>query len=168
VEGLWKKYWWKPNQAHNGYYETYLNLGYIGVLLQLGMILGGYLTAKRTMQVAMESSSADRDRDFAMARFGTGYLLALAAYNFTEATFKALHLSFFVFFVVAIQYRMERESVAAVVRPIRQKETKIQPKWAAVMPTSAATRVSLDAAANDPATLTRMTPNLNSFFHPER
>lgn len=112
VEGLWKKYWWKPNQAHNGYYEMYLNLGYIGVTLQLGMMLAGYLTARKTIQSAM-LNAGDSAR-FAMARFSTGFLIALAAYSFTEAAFKALHLSFFVFFLVATEYPPPLTESAAV------------------------------------------------------
>src|SRR5262245_12945831 len=30
---LWAKWWRQPNQAHNGYIETYLNLGPAGVFL---------------------------------------------------------------------------------------------------------------------------------------
>jgi len=112
VEGIWAKYWWRPNQAHNGYYEMYLNLGYVGVALQLGMMFAAYLTARRKTKAAMEMTDGD-SREFAFARFATGYVISLAAYNFTEATFKALHLSFFVFFLVAIEYAMSPEAVPA-------------------------------------------------------
>ena len=30
---LWREFWWRPNEAHNGYLEVYLNLGVMGVLL---------------------------------------------------------------------------------------------------------------------------------------
>src|SRR5438132_8108506 len=33
LESLWQKHPWRPNQAHSGYLEMYLNLGYIGVAL---------------------------------------------------------------------------------------------------------------------------------------
>src|SRR5207244_5423105 len=31
AEQLWKKYYWHPNQAHNGYIEIFINLGWAGV-----------------------------------------------------------------------------------------------------------------------------------------
>ena len=40
---MWAKYWWKPNQAHNGYIETYLNLGYDRCLYSCaGLILATF------------------------------------------------------------------------------------------------------------------------------
>lgn len=35
---IWMALWWQPNQAHNGYIEVYLNLGFVGLL-----IVGGFL-----------------------------------------------------------------------------------------------------------------------------
>ena len=29
-------HWWAPNEAHNGYLETYLNLGLVGLFLLIG------------------------------------------------------------------------------------------------------------------------------------
>ncbi len=31
-------YWWTPNQAHNGYLEVFLNLGFVGLAIFLGLI----------------------------------------------------------------------------------------------------------------------------------
>src|SRR6266581_6656352 len=42
VKRLWGKYWWHPNQAHNGYLEVYLNLGWTGVVLLGLLIAWGY------------------------------------------------------------------------------------------------------------------------------
>lgn len=121
AETLWAKYWWKPNQAHNGYFETYLNLGYVGVGLQIGMLLAAYLTAKKRMLAAMKTSRRDSG-DFAMARFRMGYLIALIFYNYSEATFKALHLSFFLFFLIAIDYVAPADSAAAIAPSLPQPE----------------------------------------------
>ena len=49
VEQLWQKYWWHPNQAHNGYIETYINLGAVGVSLLLIMIAAGFFRSLRTL-----------------------------------------------------------------------------------------------------------------------
>jgi len=91
VEELWQKYWWHPNQAHNGYIETYINLGAIGVALLLIM-----LTA-----ALFRSLGAMRDGDpFGAVRFSL--ILAIAIFNYTDATFKALHILFFTFLLVSL------------------------------------------------------------------
>jgi exopolysaccharide production protein ExoQ len=97
VEELWRIYWWQPNQAHNGYYEMYLNLGAIGVFLQIGMILACYAKARREIKENDRGSAAGT-----LAQFSLAFVLALVAFNLTDATFKATNLSFFVFFLVAI------------------------------------------------------------------
>jgi O-antigen ligase len=101
---LWQKYWWHPNQAHNGYFETYLNLGWIGLLIMVSMIVGGYRTARKQMLAAPPRADADVAFTCALAEFRLAFILALAAYNVTEATFKAVHPSFFVFFLVSLEY----------------------------------------------------------------
>src|SRR5262249_52276695 len=49
IANLWHQYWWHPNQAHNGYLDTYLNLGAIGVVLLIIMIVRGYSGVIRTL-----------------------------------------------------------------------------------------------------------------------
>src|SRR5262249_7608179 len=49
VASVWQRHWWHPNQAHNGYLETYLNLGGIGVLLLAAVILRGYRNVVATL-----------------------------------------------------------------------------------------------------------------------
>jgi len=119
VEHLWEKFWWKPNQAHNGYYEMYLNLGGLGVLLQIGMILGCYFKARKLMR--LEPGDADPHRVAAseLAQYRLAFALSVAAFNMTDATFKAIHMSFFVFFLVAIDYnlRQQQPAVAPSVAP---------------------------------------------------
>jgi O-antigen ligase len=39
TEYFWAKYSFHPNQAHNGYLETYLNGGFLGVCLLVAMIV---------------------------------------------------------------------------------------------------------------------------------
>jgi len=39
---FWATHWWKPNQAHNGYLEVYLNLGIIGLALLIRAITCSY------------------------------------------------------------------------------------------------------------------------------
>lgn len=91
---LWDKWWWRPNQAHNGYIETYLNLGYIGVIILGGLIISTF------RKIAQQSV-----HDLEFARLRMGFLIAIIVYNYTEATFKAVHLVWTMFHIIAIQYR---------------------------------------------------------------
>jgi O-antigen ligase len=44
LEQLWAQFLWKPNQAHNGYLEMYLNLGLVGLCLLASLLIGTYRT----------------------------------------------------------------------------------------------------------------------------
>src|SRR5206468_2635752 len=39
LQAIWDTHWWHPIQAHNGYLETYLNLGLVGLLLLVGFLI---------------------------------------------------------------------------------------------------------------------------------
>lgn len=84
---------WKPNEAHNGYLEAYLNLGIVGLPILIGLILATF----RKCQLELFSN-------FEWGRFRMGCLIAIVAYNWTEAAFKALHVVFWFFFVIAVNY----------------------------------------------------------------
>jgi len=90
---LWSEYWWRPNQAHNGYLETYLNLGWIGVILLVGVILSAFWKA------CVDLFS---DSDFDFGRFRLGIVAITIVYNCTEAAFKGLHPVWFLFFIAAM------------------------------------------------------------------
>lgn len=81
------------NQAHNGYLETYLNLGIIGVAILLALLIATYRKALRTMQ---------SDTDW--GRFRLGLIIAIIVYNWTEAAFKTTHPIFFFLYIIAIDY----------------------------------------------------------------
>lgn len=90
------------NEAHNGYLETYLNLGYAGVAITLAVLLTTYAKARRALF-----------RDFEFGRFRLAYLIAFIVYNWTEAAFRMNSFPFFMFFVIAIDYPMRRVPAAA-------------------------------------------------------
>jgi O-antigen ligase len=93
LEKLWAKWWWHPNEAHNGYLETYLNLGWVGVLILAGVLVASFRKSRRELL---------RNLDF--GRFRLALLLAIVAYNYTEATFKAVHLLWTMFYIIALDY----------------------------------------------------------------
>jgi O-antigen ligase len=86
TEALWRKYWWHPNQAHNGYIETYLNLGWIGVAL-LGL----------TVAAGYRNVVAKFRRDPALGRISLAFFTMAIVYNLTEAAFKGIHVVWIVF-----------------------------------------------------------------------
>ncbi len=91
LDALWAKWWWQPAQAHNGFIETYLNLGVIGVALLLGVIIS-----------VLKSISRQLQSDYRFAQYRLAALLAIVAFNYTEAAFKGVHLVWTVFYIVAI------------------------------------------------------------------
>ena len=93
LQRLWDVYWWHPVQAHNGYLETYLNLGLVGLALMLGLILS---TFRKGCRMLLEN--------FEWGRYRLGFLAAFVLYNWTEAAIKALHPVWFVFYIIAMDY----------------------------------------------------------------
>ena len=79
------------NEAHNGYLEVYLSLGWIGVALLATLIITGYRNA---MVAALR-----RDPD--AGRLKLAFLVAAVTYAFTEAAFRIMG-SIWVAFLLAI------------------------------------------------------------------
>jgi hypothetical protein len=144
VEQLWAMYWWKPNQAHNGFYETYLNIGLVGLCLQCGMMLSGYQKARKRMLTTDPSGEAG-SIGFAVARFSVAYMIVLTLYNMTEATFKALHLSYFVFFLMATHYPSAPEAVTEAPAPAPPDDHRRISQWR-LQPAAAAAPVTVAPA----------------------
>jgi O-antigen ligase len=74
--------WWHPeglNEAHNGYIEVYLNLGWIGVGLISVIILTGYRRAVRAFRVNQQ-----------VGGLFLVYVIVAAVHNITEAGFRML------------------------------------------------------------------------------
>jgi O-antigen ligase len=80
LDALWAKYAFKPNQAHNGYIETYLNLGWIGLALLAFLLASGYRNVVRTFQ-----------NDPSLGALGFAFLAVSIIYNVTEAAFKVMN-----------------------------------------------------------------------------
>jgi O-antigen ligase len=90
LEKIWSHYWWRPNEAHNGYLEIYLNLGSIGVSLLVFVLVTSY----RKIVAAVHSGKK-------AGSLRLGYFLVAITYNFTEAGFKAMNPVWF-FLLLAI------------------------------------------------------------------
>jgi exopolysaccharide production protein ExoQ len=92
LEQFWSKYWWQPNQAHNGYIETFVNLGAIGLVLLLIMLAVGFFRALQGL---------GQGDPFAPVKFSL--VIAILIFNYTDATFKALHVLYFAFLLVSLR-----------------------------------------------------------------
>jgi O-antigen ligase len=86
IDKLWAVYWWHPSQAHNGYLEVFLNLGWTGVCLLAGVIVTGYRNVVRRFA-----------GDPGTARLALAYFVIALLYNLTEAAFKLIHPVWVVF-----------------------------------------------------------------------
>jgi O-antigen ligase len=108
IESLWRIFWWRPTQAHNGYIETYVNLGWIGLGLLAMILLVGY-------QRALEAVH----RGAVWAGLALACLVVAIPYNFTEASFRMQNLPW-VFLLMAgmgvAQHRTELTADAAASR----------------------------------------------------
>jgi O-antigen ligase len=73
---------WHPehlNEAHDGYIEVYLNLGWIGLCLIAVILINGYLRAVAAFQLNRSIGSLT-----------LAYIIAAAVYSITEAGFRML------------------------------------------------------------------------------
>ena len=102
----------RPNQAHNGYLEIYLNLGWIGLLLFVGVLDAFYRAMREKLDRAITAIPFN-PTELAIAKFGIGYLTAYLLYNVTEAIFQPLNFLFIVFLVLGMRYSMGEQAVAA-------------------------------------------------------
>lgn len=78
------------NEAHNGYLEVYLNLGWIGICLLTTILITGYTNACKAYK---------RDRE--LAGLLLAYIITGMIYSITEAGFRTLGASW-IFILLAV------------------------------------------------------------------
>ena len=93
IQTLWsmKEFQYHPNEAHNGYLETYLNLGWVGVVVFASVIAAGYRNALAALR-----------RDPQLGMLSLSYVLTGIIYSFTEAGFRLLNPVWFFFLMAAM------------------------------------------------------------------
>jgi exopolysaccharide production protein ExoQ len=80
LETIWQAVGANVNQAHNGYLEQYLNLGWVGVGFMALLLTGALWNTWRTLSV-----------DAPMGVLRLSFLLAALAYNLAEASFYGIN-----------------------------------------------------------------------------
>lgn len=89
LEKIWSIYFWHPNEAHNGYIEIYLTLGWVGIGLLALLLVTGYLHALTEFRREPDTGSLK-----------VAYFAITVAYNCTESAIKVMH-PVWVFFLLA-------------------------------------------------------------------
>jgi O-antigen ligase len=101
---FWDKYWWRPNEAHNGYLEVYLDLGWIGVGLLVVLIVAGYRNIVQQYP-----------QDPCLGRIRLTFFLTALVYCITEAAFKLMNPVWIAFLlaITALPLRTKGKEVNA-------------------------------------------------------
>jgi O-antigen ligase len=86
LQRMWRIFWWRPNEAHNGYLEVYLNLGWIGVGLLALLLVTGYRNAVAAYRY-----------DPKIGRLRLACFVVVVAYNFTESAIRIMHPMWIIF-----------------------------------------------------------------------
>lgn len=98
---LWETYGYGGIiQSHNGYLETYLNMGFIGLFLMLACIFSGLWKTVKYMKI-----------DYPAAILRLSIIVIVALYNWTEAVFYGISNMWLVFFVAAIDIPLHQKPV---------------------------------------------------------
>jgi exopolysaccharide production protein ExoQ len=100
-QSFWPGWAFTPNEAHNAYLDTYLNLGLAGLFLLLGWFFVIYRKARRDLIDGIN-----------WGRFRLAFLLASLFYGWTEAAFRSIDPIFFVIFLIAMDYPKSRSATA--------------------------------------------------------
>ncbi len=90
ADRMWNLYYFHPTQAHNGYIEVYLELGWIGIILLAGIIVTGYRNAIAMLRWNPEA-----------ARIRMAFIAIGLVYNVTEAGFRMMTITWFFFLLSA-------------------------------------------------------------------
>jgi exopolysaccharide production protein ExoQ len=101
------------NQAHNGYIETYLNLGWVGLMLLAVLIVIGY----RNVITGLRSEPD-------VGKLKLAYVLVGVIYNFTEGSFKMMSPVWIAFLLAstAVPTNTRRPAAAALGREPRYSD----------------------------------------------
>ena len=102
------------NQAHNGYLEQYLNLGYIGVAFIAVIILSGLLKVRRHLSV-----------DPAAGMLRLCFIVTAVLFNSTEASFYGVNNMWLLLLVGCLELPPQRQPRAVGLTQQRMVQGKV-------------------------------------------
>ena len=108
VERISEGFYFHLNEAHNGYIETYLNSGIIGLIL---LVLALYAASRRIKAELLQG------QEFAKVRLI--FLAVGIVYNLTEAAFNKLSLLWIFLLLVVTEYPQPRKARIPAAQPER-------------------------------------------------
>jgi exopolysaccharide production protein ExoQ len=94
VDKVSEGFFYHLNEAHNGYIETYLNSGLIGLFLLAALLIFAFRKIKREM--------LNEEGSYPVVRLV--FLVAAVIYNYTEAAFDRLDFIWFVMLLAIVGY----------------------------------------------------------------
>jgi O-antigen ligase len=109
LEELWRQVG-TINQAHNGYLEQYLNLGYIGVAFIVVIILSGLLRVRRHL-----------NDDPAAGMLRLSFIVSAVLYNYTEASFYGMNNMWMLLLLGCLEVPRQRQPRAVDISPSPQR-----------------------------------------------
>ena len=107
MEEVWRLLGAGINQAHNGYLEQYLNLGYIGVAFIAVIMLSGLLRVRRHLSV-----------DPAAGMLRLCFIVTAVLYNYTEASFYGMNNIWLLLLLACLEVPRQRQPRAVASTPI--------------------------------------------------
>jgi O-antigen ligase len=104
LEELWRLLGAPLNQAHNGYLEQYLNLGYIGVAFIAVIVLSGLLKVRRHL-----------NDDPAAGILRLCFIVSAVLYNYAEASFYGMNNMWMLLLLGCLEVPRQRQPHAVVI-----------------------------------------------------
>jgi O-antigen ligase len=110
AQKLSEGYYYKIKMVHNGYLETYLNCGLIGLTL----LITAMTVPLRNIQKRIAEGSS-------LLVLRLAFLIAVALYNITETVLSGLSPIWFVFLLLAIEFPAARRPIAVLKETVSRR-----------------------------------------------
>jgi exopolysaccharide production protein ExoQ len=112
LKALWDIYVWHPNEAHNGYIEVYLNLGWMGLSLLAFVLLTGYRRIVSRLRMYPETGN-----------LALAYFVVAVVYSLTEAGFRMFSLVWIALLLsIAATFKPDLQRVRSTTAPTMSPE----------------------------------------------
>ncbi|MFP4013482.1 MAG: O-antigen ligase family protein [Chitinispirillaceae bacterium] len=115
---LWDIFNWHPAQAHNGYIDVFVDIGFIGLFLVVMLVLWG-----------IRSSFREISRGSEFGKFRLVIILMVVIYNIAESSFaKPTSLLWFTFLIMAMNDPESRRETEAMQQSSSEEEGDLEPE----------------------------------------